>query len=83
MTYREILFKKFDRDMQRHSRLIRFLLVFDQMFNVLLWNGSQDETISSHISRRIDKGTDTWFDRLVCKGLKFIHSKHCIISRGE
>ena len=77
------LYSKFDNDVKKRSRWFRFLLALDQMFNVLLWNGSQDETISSHIGRRIDKGTDTWFDRLVCKGLKFIQSKHCMISRGE
>lgn len=31
---------------------MRFLLVLDQMGNVLFWNGSQDETISSHIGRK-------------------------------
>ena len=39
---RILLYKKFDNDMTKRTRLMRFLLVLDQMFNVLLWNGSQD-----------------------------------------
>ena len=48
------LMEKFELDVKKRSRLNRFLLVLDQMFNVILWNGSQDETISSHIHRRIE-----------------------------
>lgn len=39
---RVALYKKFDKDMAKRTRLMRFLLVLDQMFNVLFWNGSQD-----------------------------------------
>lgn len=62
---------------------MRFALVLDQMFNVLLWNGSQDETISSHIHRKQIGGRATWFDNLVCWFLKKIESKHCLKSLGE
>lgn len=74
---------KFEYDVRKRSRLMRFLLVLDQMFNVLLWNGSQDETISSHIGRRIESGKANWIDRLVCGFLRFLQAKHCIKSKGE
>ena len=77
------LFLKFDNDIAKRTRLMRFLLVFDQMFNVLVWNGSQDETISSHIARQINGGYATWFDKKVCCFLKMIESEHCIKSLGE
>ena len=79
----EILFAKFDRDVQKRSRLMRFLLVLDQMFNVVLWNGSQDETISSHIHRRIESGKANWFDKKMCCLLKKLEDNHCYESRGE
>ena len=80
---RVALYKKFDNDMTKRTRLMRFLLVLDQMFNVLLWNGSQDETISSHIHRRQEKGIASWFDNAVCCFLKKIESEHCLKSLGE
>ena len=79
----DILFAKFDRDVQKRSRLMRFLLVLDQMFNVILWNGSQDETISSHIHRRIESGKANWFDKKMCCLLKKLEDNHCYESRGE
>ena len=79
----ELLFAKFDRDVQKRSRFMRFLLALDQMGNVLFWNGSQDETISSHIHRRIEKGTATWFDKKLCCLLKKLENNHCYESRGE
>jgi hypothetical protein len=79
----EELYKKFDNDVAKRSRGMRFLLVLDQMFNVLFWNGSQDETISSHIHRKQFKGTANWFDNAVCCVLKKIESKHCLKSLGE
>jgi len=75
--------KKFENDMKKRSWGMRFLLVLDQMFNVILWNGSQDETISSHVGRRIDSGKANWFDKALCKGLRMIESKHCFKSLGE
>ncbi|MGE4396053.1 MAG: hypothetical protein AB7D34_01210 [Sulfurimonas sp.] len=77
------LYAKFDNDAKKRSRAMRFLLVLDQMFNVLFWNGSQDETISSHIHRRQIGGRATWFDDAVCCCLKMIESKHCLKSLGE
>lgn len=80
---KEDLYIKFDEDVQRRPRLLRFLLVLDQTFNVILWNGSQDETISSHIARKINNGTATWFDKKVCCLLKKLESEHCNKSLGE
>ena len=79
----EILFAKFDRDVQKRSRLMRFLLTLDQIGNVLFWNGSQDETISSHIHRRIESGKANWFDKKICCLLKKLEANHCYESRGE
>ena len=78
-----ILVEKFELDVQKRSRLNRFLLVLDQMFNVILWNGSQDETISSHIHRRIKSGKANWFDKKLCCLLKKLESNHCVKSLGE
>ena len=80
---KKALIEKFENDVKKRSYLLRLLLVFDQLFNVLLWNGSQDETISSHIGRRIESGQATWFDRKLCKFLRFLQAKHCIKSKGE
>lgn len=80
---KEELIVKFEKDMTKRTRRMRFLLVLDQMFNVLLWNGSQDETISSHIHRRQEKGIASWFDNTVCCLLKKIESEHCLKSKGE
>lgn len=74
---------KFNDDSANLSRALRFLLALDQMFNVILWNGSHDETISSHIGRRIKNGRANWFDKIICKFLRFIENKHCINSIGE
>ena len=79
----EILFAKFDRDAQKRSRLMRFFLALDQMGNVLFWNGSQDETISSHIHRRIESGKANWFDKKLCCLLKKLENNHCAKSLGE
>ena len=73
----ESLIKKFKNDVQKRNRLMRFLLVFDQMLNVIFWNGSQDETISSHIGRRISEGKATWFDKKLCCLLKRLEDNHC------
>ena len=77
------LYAKFDNDMKKRNRAMRFLLAIDQLFNVLLWNGSQDETISSHIHRRQVNGTATWFDKKICCLLKKLESEHCLKSVGE
>ena len=77
------LYKKFDNDVDKRTRLMRFILVLDQMFNVIVWNGSQDETISSHIHRKQILGTATWFDKKICCLLKKLESEHCLKSLGE
>ena len=76
------LIEKFENDVKK-SRVKRLLLVIDQLGNVLFWNGSQDETISSHIHRRIESGTATWFDKKLCCLLKKIENNHCAKSLGE
>lgn len=78
-----ILYEKFDKDTKKRTRLFRFLLILDQMCNVLLWNGSQDETVSSHIGRRIEKGEATWLDKRLCCFLKRLEKNHCNKSLGE
>jgi hypothetical protein len=80
---RDTLVKKFEYDVAKRSRILRFLLVFDQMINVIFWNGSQDETVSSHIGRRVEAGSATWFDKKLCCILKRLEHKHCFVSRGE
>lgn len=80
---KEEFITKFETDMKKRSRLLRFLLVLDQMGNVLLWNGSQDETISSHVGRRIKAGKANRFEKLLCKFLRMLESEHCMKSKGE
>ncbi|TLS96179.1 hypothetical protein [Aliarcobacter cibarius] len=77
------LIEKFENDVKKRSRIKRLLLVIDQLGNVLFWNGSQDETISSHIHRRIESGKATWFDKKLCCLLKKIDNNHCAKSLGE
>lgn len=80
---KELLFIKFENDVLKRSRFNRLLLAIDQLFNVLLWNGSQDETISSHLQRRKDKGIATWFDKKLCEFLNKFERNHCRKSIGE
>ena len=77
------LIEKFELDVKKRSRFFRFLLALDQLGNVLFWNGSQDETISSHIHRRIESGKATWFDKKLCCLLKKLEDNHCAKSIGE
>ena len=79
----EVLYSKFDKDVEKRSRWFRFLLALDQMLNVIFWNGSQDETVSSHIGRRIREGKATWFDKKLCCLLKKLEDNHCNKSLGE
>jgi len=72
----EELYAKFNRDIAKRSRFYRLLLAIDQLGNVLLFNGSQDETISSYIGRT---GKAKW----LCNILKKIQGNHCYRSRGE
>ena len=77
------MIEKFENDVKKRSRIKRFLLALDQMGNVLFWNGSQDETISSHIHRRIESGKANWFDKKLCCLLKKLEDNHCAKSIGE
>ena len=79
----KVLYTKFDNDVKKRSRWFRFLLALDQMLNVIFWNGSQDETVSSHIGRRIREGKATWFDKKLCCLLKKLEHNHCNKSLGE
>ena len=80
---KKALIEKFERDMEKRNRWYRFLLVLDQMGNVVFWNGSQDETISSHIGRRIAAGKANWFEKKICCALEKIEGNHCQKSEGE
>jgi len=73
---RQELVVKFENDVKKRSWIMRLLLVLDQLFNVILFNGSQDETISSHIGRT---GKAKW----LCWILRQLESKHCQKSIGE
>ena len=79
----EALQNKFKNDVAKRSRLNRLLLATDQWFNVLLWNGSQDQTISGHIHIRQIEGRATWFDNKVCCLLSKLEQNHCEKSKGE
>ena len=50
-SIKKIHIKKFKEDMEE-PYLWRLLLSIDQFFNVLLWNGAHDETISGHLGRK-------------------------------
>lgn len=79
----ENLIEKFENDVKKRTRFKRFLLALDQLLNVVFWNGSQDETVSSHIGRRIEEGKATWFDKKLCCFLKRLENNHCAKSIGE
>ena len=80
---KDALIAKFENDVEKRSRLKRLLLVLDQLMNVVFWNGSQDETVSSNIGRRIKAGKATWFDKKLCCFLKKFEHNHCEKSLGE
>lgn len=77
------LINKFKNDVQKRTWFWRVLLALDQLCNVIFWNGSQDETVSSHIGRKIADGNSTWFDRKLCCLLKKLENNHCNKSLGE
>lgn len=80
---KDILIEKFENDMKKRTRFMRFLLVLDQMGNVIFLNGSQDETISSHIGRKIAQNRANWFEKKLCCFLKRLENNHCEKSLGE
>lgn len=77
------LYAKFDDDMMKRTRLQRAVLASDQFLNVVFLNGSQDETISSHIHRKQIAGTSNRFLDGVCCLLSKLETNHCYKSRGE
>lgn len=83
VNYDRTINKKFENDVEKRTRFMRFILVLDQALNVIFWNGSQDETVSSHIGRRIERGDATWFDKKLCCFLKRLENNHCNKSLGE
>lgn len=80
---KEVLYAKFDKDVKKRTWFMRIALVFDQFLNVAFWNGSQDETVSSHIGRKMLTGKATWLDKKLCYFLKKIENNHCLKSLGE
>jgi len=83
MINKQELFIKFDNDVANRTRWYRWLLALDQMGNVVFMNGSQDETISSHIARKQEAGTSTKINNFVCCFLKKLEQNHCSKSEGE
>lgn len=75
--------KWFKRDEQQLGRGLRFLLAVDQLFNVLLWNGSHNETISSHIGRRLESKEANRFEIWLSLFLDKLDYNHCRKSIGE
>ena len=80
---KKALIEKFENDVKKRSYILRLLLAIDQLFNVMLWNGSQDETISSHIGRKIEANKANSFEKILCRFLRALQSKHCKRSLGE
>jgi hypothetical protein len=58
------------------------LISIDQFFNVFLFNGYPDETISSRMGKHVAKN-DCPFCNLVCKFLNIFQKDHCIKSIEE
>jgi len=79
----EAMIEKFERDVEVYPYWLRLLLALDQFGNVLLWNGSHDETISGHIGRKVKEGRANKIDMTVCWFLRKIESRHCVRSIGE
>lgn len=78
-----MLYAKFDDDVQKKSKPLRLLIVIDQFFGVLFWNNSQDETISSKIGRLQQEGKASWVDNKICCLLNKLEYNHCKKSEGE
>jgi hypothetical protein len=77
---RDILFIK---DVREKPRWLRAAIALDQLIGVIIWNNSQDETISSKIGRRKAKGIATKVELLLCKLLSKLEYNHCSKSMGE
>lgn len=81
--YLRLLYAKFEYDKAKRAYWLRALLAIDQLFNVLVLNGSQDETISSHIGRKIEAGRANWGERCLARFLNLFERNHCEKSKGE
>jgi hypothetical protein len=79
----QMLYTKFDNDVKTKSRGLRLAISLDQFFGVLIWNNSQDETISSKIGRKKLLGTTNWFEDRLCCLLSKLEYNHCYKSMGE
>ena len=79
----DILYAKFDKDVSTKNRGHRLALVIDQFFGVLIWNNSQDETISSKIGRKQIAGTSNGLEDKLCCLLSRMEHNHCNKSLGE
>lgn len=80
---KECLIAKFEADIKKRSYFNRLLLALDQLGNVAFFNGSQDETISSHLQRKIEKGEANFFERFIARNLNKIEKNHTQKSKGE
>ena len=78
-----ILYAKFDRDVETKPRWLRALIAFDQLCGVIFFNTSNDETISSKIGRKQLNGTSNWFEDRLCCLLSKLEYNHCAKSLGE
>jgi len=74
---------KFEYDIKKRSYAKRVILAIDQLLNVIVWNGSQDETISSNVGRRIEAGKAYKVEKWLCTLLSKIQEKHCEKALGE
>lgn len=79
----KVLYAKFDKDVATKSRGLRLAIALDQLFGVLLWNTSQDETISSYIGRLQKQGKSNWINDKICCLLSRLEYNHCNKSLGE
>ena len=79
----ELLYNKFDNDVKTKSRWLRALIAFDQLVGVIIWNNSQDETISSKIGRKKLGNKASWFENKLCCLLSKLDYNHCNKSLGE
>jgi len=79
----KLLIEKFDNDVKYIPYWFRLLIAIDQFLNVLILNGSHDETISSNIGRKIANKTNTKGELILCKILRLLQNKHCKKNIGE
>jgi hypothetical protein len=60
----------------RKPRWLRFLISIDQTFNVLVLDGDEDETISSHAGKAMLSG-ERW-GCILCRFLELFEKDHCL-----